>query len=729
MKVCLFFKISILIVFITLCTQFAYASGVKLSWVENSASDVAGYKAYYGTASRSYQSNVDAGTFTSVEIDGLTPGVTYYFAVTAYDNSGNQSAYSQEVQATIPNPPIISCSATSLTNSCALGNNASSQTLQVWNSGAGTLNYNVSTNQSWITCAQSSGSSTGVSNKNTLTFNYSTSNLALGIYTATITISASGASNTPLTIPVTLTVLPPTIAFSPTSITNSCTVGSNAATQTFQVWNSGAGTLNYTVSTNQPWLSCTSSGSSTGQTDKKTVTVFYTASSLTQGTYEATITITAPGASNTPQTIPVTLTVTPSSAPTISNNVSSTVTASCTQGSSPSGQTFDIWNSGGGTLTYRISTNQSWLSCTPSRGSSTSTGGGSGHNTITVNYAASSLAPGNYSATITISASGATNSPQTIPVNLTVNPANVTPPASPTISENAPSSINTTCVKGSNASSQIFQVWNSGGGTLNYSVFDNVSWLSCTPSSGTSTGGHGTITVNFATSSLAAGSYSATITISASGASNSPQTIPVSLTVNAGSPTPTPSPSPTPPPTPNPSSTTSPSPTPNPSPTLSPEELTIVLTPTTFSLSCAQGTDAADQSFQIGNSGKGTLNYSITTDADWITILPSSSSTLAGDNTMITIHFKTANLAVGEYDNTITITSQDAGVTNSPQTIPVNMSVKGAEAESKSGGGGGGGCFISTSVSDSPNPLIPFFTFLGIGLICIEPFSRIFVGK
>ncbi|MGO9145552.1 MAG: fibronectin type III domain-containing protein, partial [Desulfomonilia bacterium] len=102
MKICQFFKISILIVFITQFTQFAYASGVKLNWVENSVSDVAGYKAYYGTASHNYQSHVDAGTFTSVEIDGLSAGITYYFAVTAYDNSGNESAYSQEVQATIP---------------------------------------------------------------------------------------------------------------------------------------------------------------------------------------------------------------------------------------------------------------------------------------------------------------------------------------------------------------------------------------------------------------------------------------------------------------------------------------------------------------------------------------------------------------------------------------------------------------------------------------------------
>jgi hypothetical protein len=203
-----FFKILMLFVFIMHVTQLANASGVSISWNDNSESDVAGYKVYYGTATHNYQNMLDVGPFTSAVIDGLNVGATYYFAVTAYDTSGNESAKSQEIQATMPAPPVISCSATSFTNSCAQGNNASSQTLQVWNSGTGTLSYNVSTSQSWITCAQSGGSSTGSSNKNTLTFNYSTSNLAAGTYTATITISASGASNTPQTILVALTVLP-----------------------------------------------------------------------------------------------------------------------------------------------------------------------------------------------------------------------------------------------------------------------------------------------------------------------------------------------------------------------------------------------------------------------------------------------------------------------------------------------------------------------------------------
>lgn|GEM_PF-1236688 len=123
-------KIVFLIVLINLFTQFAYASGVMVSWVESSESNVAGYLVYYGTASHKYTSDVNAGTFTSVAIDGLTAGVTYYFAVTAYDNSGNQSAYSQEVQVTIP-------AAVTVNTGSGSGSSSSSSSGSISSSGSG----------------------------------------------------------------------------------------------------------------------------------------------------------------------------------------------------------------------------------------------------------------------------------------------------------------------------------------------------------------------------------------------------------------------------------------------------------------------------------------------------------------------------------------------------------------------------------------------------------------
>lgn len=84
------------------CPQVVLASGVSISWNRNLESDVAGYRVHYGTSSRDYRNTIDVGPFTSAVIDGLISGTTYYFAVTAYDMSGNESADSQEVHATIP---------------------------------------------------------------------------------------------------------------------------------------------------------------------------------------------------------------------------------------------------------------------------------------------------------------------------------------------------------------------------------------------------------------------------------------------------------------------------------------------------------------------------------------------------------------------------------------------------------------------------------------------------
>ena len=59
-----------------------------------------GFKVYYGTASRSYTHIIDAKTVTSFTVNSLPPG-TYYFAITAYDSSGIESDYSDELSKTI----------------------------------------------------------------------------------------------------------------------------------------------------------------------------------------------------------------------------------------------------------------------------------------------------------------------------------------------------------------------------------------------------------------------------------------------------------------------------------------------------------------------------------------------------------------------------------------------------------------------------------------------------
>jgi hypothetical protein len=63
---------------------------------------VVGYKIYVGTASGTYTLNIDAGNVTTFTVTGLQSGPVYYFAVTAYDRNRNESAFSNEVSATLP---------------------------------------------------------------------------------------------------------------------------------------------------------------------------------------------------------------------------------------------------------------------------------------------------------------------------------------------------------------------------------------------------------------------------------------------------------------------------------------------------------------------------------------------------------------------------------------------------------------------------------------------------
>ncbi len=72
-------------------------NAVVVQWLPNSEQDLAGYKVYYGTASRSYSKTIPAGLTTEQSITDLQPGYEYFFAVTAYDTAGNESQYSNEV--------------------------------------------------------------------------------------------------------------------------------------------------------------------------------------------------------------------------------------------------------------------------------------------------------------------------------------------------------------------------------------------------------------------------------------------------------------------------------------------------------------------------------------------------------------------------------------------------------------------------------------------------------
>ena len=68
---------------------------MNLAW-DNSADPVAGYRVYYGKSSRNYINSFNLGNSASCRIAVQGSGA-YYFAVKAYDSSGNESGFSNEV--------------------------------------------------------------------------------------------------------------------------------------------------------------------------------------------------------------------------------------------------------------------------------------------------------------------------------------------------------------------------------------------------------------------------------------------------------------------------------------------------------------------------------------------------------------------------------------------------------------------------------------------------------
>ena len=101
----------VLCVIYSLYGNMLFAASVVLSWKppttnadDTPLNDLAGYNVYYGMTSGNYSESVDVGDVLTYQVNNLSTGVTYYFATTAYDTSGNESGYSNEMSKTFSAP-------------------------------------------------------------------------------------------------------------------------------------------------------------------------------------------------------------------------------------------------------------------------------------------------------------------------------------------------------------------------------------------------------------------------------------------------------------------------------------------------------------------------------------------------------------------------------------------------------------------------------------------------
>jgi hypothetical protein len=399
--------------------------------------------------------------------------------------------------------PAVSVNPSKLSSWIIGGTNATQQIFSVVNMGVGTINYTISDTAAWLSCSPTTGSSAGESNL--ISVSYNTSTLTAGVYNASITVNAPGASPASATIPVSLTVNPPPfLSVSVATLVTNAIAGMTGPQTSFKINNTGSGALTYSLSKTQGWLTLSpTSGTVVDETD--TITVNLNSLPLAAGTYFDTITITSPEASNSPLTIPVTFSV---------SHVNMQVTSL----------------NGGEVLYSNGSTNINWISSLGGNVSIELLKGGVFDSQII----ASTTNDASYAWTVPLGKSG---------TNYAIRVTSLSP--SPVYSDSSdgffrivqpfmnlsPTNIETNGVSGSVGPQVNLAITNTLGGTMTYFLSKTKSWLTLAYTNGVVTTERDSVSVSLDATLLPAGTYTDTITITSPEASNSPRTVPVSFVV------------------------------------------------------------------------------------------------------------------------------------------------------------------------------------------------------
>lgn len=267
-------------------------------------------------------SDLPSGSSCNFSPNPASPG-TYNFTVNTA-SSAPTGTVSFTVKGT--SGPLVKTATASLTISSgsnpppsatpdfSLSISPSSQTVNAGNS----TTYTVSINPSGGFNSSVSLSCTGVPSGASCSFSQNptissstlivltNNNASSGIITVSGTSGILTHSVTTKLVVSTTQAQTPVLQVSHTSMAFSATEGGNSpASQSFSISNGGSGTLSWTATKGQPWLTL---GPSSGNAPAS-VSVSVNISGLTAGNYNDAITITASGAQASPQTISATLTV------------------------------------------------------------------------------------------------------------------------------------------------------------------------------------------------------------------------------------------------------------------------------------------------------------------------------------------------------------------------------------------------------------------------------------
>jgi len=371
-------------------------------------------------------------------------------------------------------------------------------------------------------------------------------------------------------------------------------------TGSFEIWNSGNGTLDYSLSESCYWLELdTTSGSSNGE--RNVINFVVDTSNLPLGRQTCEIYI---DCDYVPKTITVSMNIL---IPWLRINPRGHLFDDVGVGQQVS-TSFDIWNWWTGTLEYDISENCDWLEIDTTSGSSTGE-----HDTINVYVDTTGLNPGFYSYNIQVS-SNAINGGDNFKVTVQVINTGLS---------FSPNNYNFGDKLQGETDSTSFEIWYSETDeeTLEYSLSESCSWVNVSPLSGSSTGEHDTISVDINTTGLSVGPHSCGIQIS-SNLGDAVFTVSVNIVDN----------------------------TPTPNPVLS-------LSTNGFDFGVLLAGETRTTSFDISNIGDGTLEYTISESCSWLDVTPLSSSCVNGEHDTISVSVNTSGLSTGVYTYDIQINS------------------------------------------------------------------------
>ena len=382
------------------------------------------------------------GLLDEVRVSNLARSTDWIAA--EYSNQNNPASFysvvwGQTSGGAPPPSPGLSVSSTSLTYSGQAGaSNPAAQSVNITNSGGGTLSWTATATQPWMTLATTAngaGASTlSGTGAQTIWIQIANTGLAAGPYSGAVNIAAPGAAPSSQTVNVSLTLTPPPgLAVSSASLTYSGQAGaSNPTAQSVNITNSGGGTLSWTATATQPWMTLATTANGAGAstlsgTGAQTIWIQIANTGLAAGPYSGAVNIAAPGAAPSSQTVNVSLTLTPT--PGLSVSSSSLTYSGQAGASNPAAQSVNITNSGGGTLNWTATATQPWMTlATTANGAGASTLSGTGAQTIWIQIVNTGLAAGPYSGAVNITAPGAAPSSQTVNVSLTISPSGSSSP-------------------------------------------------------------------------------------------------------------------------------------------------------------------------------------------------------------------------------------------------------------------------------------------------------------